>query len=103
MAVPTSTRRSRPRFGLEAGLVAAVRGLAFAGLMLAGLGLLAVILAVVGLTALGAGVLIVGHGGPRDQRALLSLLMLGDRESTRLNSSHTCISYALLFLQKKNT
>jgi len=77
MAVPTSTRRSRPRFGLEAGLVAAVRGLAFAGLMLAGLGLLAVILAVVGLTALGAGILIVGNGGPRDQRALLSLLMLG--------------------------
>ena len=43
MAVPISARRGRPRFGLEAGLVAAARGLAFTGLMLAGLGLLVVI------------------------------------------------------------
>jgi len=77
MAVPISTRRSWPRFGLEAGLVAAARGLAFAGLMLAGLVLLLMILAAVGFTALGAGVLIVGNGGPRDQRVLLGLLLLG--------------------------
>ncbi len=77
MAVPISTRRGRPRFGLEAGLVAVARGLAFVGLMLAGLGLLAVILAAVGLTAVGAGVLIAGNGGPRDQRALLGLLLFG--------------------------
>src|SRR5712671_7924923 len=73
MAVPISTRRGRPRAGLEA----VARGLAFVGLMLAGLGLLAVILAAVGLTAVGAGVLIAGNGGPRDQRALLGLLLFG--------------------------
>ena len=70
MAVPISARCGRPRFGLKAGLVAAARGLAFTGLMLAGLGPLVVILATVGLVALGAGVLIVGNGGPRDQRLL---------------------------------
>ena len=77
MAVPISTRRSRPRFGLEAGLVAAARGLAFAGLMLAGLVLLAVIVTAVGLMAFGAGLLIVGNGGPRDQRVPLFLLVFG--------------------------
>jgi signal transduction histidine kinase len=77
MAVPISARRGRPRFGLEAGLVAAARGLAFAGLMLAGLVLLAVIVAAVGLIAFGAGLLIVGNGGPRDQRVLLFLLVFG--------------------------
>ena len=73
MAVLTSPRRTRPRFGLGAGLVAATRGIAFAGLMLAGLGLLVVIAAAAFFTALGAGVLIVGNGGPRDQRVLLAL------------------------------
>src|SRR6266571_1000384 len=77
MTVPIAARRGRPRFGLGAGLVAAARGLAFAGLMLAGLGPLVMILAAVGLTALGAGVLIVGNGGPRDQRVLVALLLLG--------------------------
>jgi len=43
MAVLTSPRRTRPRFGPQAGLVAAARGIAFTGLMLAGLGLLIVI------------------------------------------------------------
>src|SRR5437879_9488080 len=28
---------------------------------------------------------------------------LGDRKSTRLNSSHRCISYAVFCLKKKNT
>ena len=77
MAVLTSPRRTRPRFGLGAGLVAATRGIAFAGLMLAGLGLLVVIAAAAFFTALGAGVLIVGNGGPRDQRVLLALVVLG--------------------------
>jgi signal transduction histidine kinase len=76
MAVPISTRRSRPRFGLEAGLVAAARGLAFAGLLLAGLVLLAVIVTAIGFTALGAGILIVGNGGPGDHRVLLGLLLI---------------------------
>jgi signal transduction histidine kinase len=77
MAVITSPRRTRPRFGPQAGLVAATRGVAFTGLMLAGLGLLIVIVGALFLTALGAGVLIVGNGGPRDQRVLLALVVLG--------------------------
>ena len=77
MAVITSPRRTRPRFGLQAGLVAATRGVAFAGLMLAGLGLLIVIASGLFFTALGAGGLIVGNGGPRDQRVLLALLAVG--------------------------
>ena len=40
MAVLTSPRRTRPRFGPQAGLVAATRGVAFAALMAAGIGLL---------------------------------------------------------------
>jgi signal transduction histidine kinase len=77
MAVLTSPRRTRPRFGPQAGLVAATRGVAFAGLMLAGLGLLIVIAGGLFFTALGAGVLIAGGGGPRDQRVLLALLTVG--------------------------
>ena len=77
MAVITSPRRTRPRFGAQAGLVAATRGVAFAGLMLAGLGLLIVIVSGLFFTALGAGVLIAGNGGPRDQRVLLALLAVG--------------------------
>jgi hypothetical protein len=77
MAVLTSPRRTRPRFGPQAGLVAATRGVAFTGLTLAGLGMLIVIAGAVFLTALGAGVLIVGNGGPRDQRVLLALVVLG--------------------------
>jgi signal transduction histidine kinase len=77
MAVITSPRRTRPRFGPQAGLVAATRGVAFTGLMLAGAGLLIVMVGAVFLTALGAGVLIVGNGGPRDQRVLLALVVLG--------------------------
>src|SRR3712207_8325154 len=33
----------------------------------------------------------------------LSLIELGDRKSTRLNSSHANISYAVFCLEKKNT
>ena len=77
MAVLTSPPRTRPRFGPQAGLVAATRGVAFAGLMLAGLGLLIVIAASVFLTALGAGVLIAGNSGPQDQHKLLALVVLG--------------------------
>jgi len=76
MVTAISPPRSRPGLGLGAGLVAAARGLAFCGLMLAGLGLLLVLLAALGLTALGAGLLIIGNGGPRDQRALLVVLVL---------------------------
>ncbi len=96
MAVPISARRGGPRFGLEAGLVAAARGLAFTGLMLAGLGLLVVILAAVGLVALGAGVIIVGNGGPRDQRVLLGLLVLG----AGLGLGRFCVPAALLGIRR---
>jgi DNA-binding NarL/FixJ family response regulator len=74
-AIPV--QRGKPRLGLVAGLVAAARGLAFAGLMLAELGLLAVLLAAVGLTALGCGILVVGNGASGTQQALLGLLLTG--------------------------
>jgi hypothetical protein len=77
MAVLTSPPRTRPRFGPQAGLVAATRGVAFAVLMAAGIGLLMMIVAAVLLIALGAGILIVGNGGPRDQRVLLAFLATG--------------------------
>ena len=96
MAVLTSPRRTRSRFGLQAGLVAATHGVAFAGLMLAGLGLLLVILAPVIFTALGAGILIVGNGGPRDQRALLALLAVG----TGLGLARFALPAALLGIRR---
>ena len=60
MAVPISPRRTRPRFGLGAGLTAAARGLAFTGLMLAGLVLMVVILGAAGLIVVGLLALIDG-------------------------------------------
>jgi signal transduction histidine kinase len=96
MAVLTSPRRTRSRFGLQARLVAATHGVAFAGLMLAGLGLLLVILAPVLFTALGAGILIVGNGGPRDQRALLGLLAVG----TGLGLARFALPAALLGIRR---
>src|SRR2546427_6107393 len=60
MAVPISPRRTRPQFGLGAGLTAAARGLAFTGLMLAGLVLMAVILGAAGLIVVGLLALIDG-------------------------------------------
>src|SRR5689334_24878467 len=77
MAVLTSPRRARPRFGPQAGLVAATRGVAFAALMAAGIGLLILIVAAVFLIALGAGILIVGSGGPHEERVLLGFLAIG--------------------------
>ena len=77
MAVLTSPRRTRPRFGPQAGLVAATRGVAFAALMAAGIGLLIMIVAAVFLIALGAGILIVGNGGPHEERVLLAFLAIG--------------------------
>src|SRR5436189_4455427 len=43
-----------------------------------------------------AGLLVEQHG-----RVGHSFLLLGDRKSTRLNSSHRCISYAVFCLKKK--
>src|SRR2546429_8072377 len=60
MAVPIAPRRTRPQFGLGAGLTAAARGLAFTGLMLAGLVLMAVILGAAGLIVVGLLALIDG-------------------------------------------
>jgi signal transduction histidine kinase len=77
MAVLSSPQRTRPRFGPQAGLVAATRGVAFAGLMLAGLGLLIVILAALFFTALGIAFLIAGKRGPQDSHTLLALVVLG--------------------------
>jgi signal transduction histidine kinase len=77
MAVLTSPHRTRPRFGPQAGLVAATRGVAFAALMAAGIGLLIMIVAAVLLIALGAGILIVGNGGPHEERVLLGFLAIG--------------------------
>src|SRR6267143_1839015 len=42
-----------------------------------------------------------GDGVPRDADALV-VLGGGDRKSTRLNSSHSSISYAVFCLKKKN-
>ena len=77
MAVLTSPPRTRPRFGPQAGLVAAIRGVAFTGLMLAGLGLLIVIVGANFLTALGVAALIVANRGPQDSHMLLALVVLG--------------------------
>jgi signal transduction histidine kinase len=56
------------KWGAGGGIIAGCRGLALAGLMLAGLFLLLVPLMAVFLTAVGAGVVIVGNGAPRDHR-----------------------------------
>jgi signal transduction histidine kinase len=76
MAVLMSPGRGRLRFGLGPGLVAAGRGLAFAGVALAGLVQLLVVLAAPVFIALGAGMLIVGNGGNSKQRMLLTLVLL---------------------------
>src|SRR5258708_8780970 len=44
----------------------------------------------------------VDHFGPLPAE-VENLLKVGDRKSTRLNSSHQIISYALFCLKKKNT
>src|SRR6185437_14637636 len=58
MAVLTSPRRTRPRFGPQAGLVATTRGVAFAALM-------------------AAGILLAGSSGPHQERVLLGFLAIG--------------------------
>src|SRR5438132_6396511 len=40
---------------------------------------------------------------PAGRTAILSFDAIGDRKSTRLNSSHTVISYAVFCLKKKKT
>ena len=92
MAVLTSPPRTRPRFGPQAGLVAATRGVAFAGLMLAGFGLLIVIVGGVFLIAMGAAVLIMGNGRPQDGHVLLALVGLG----AGLGLIRFAVPYALL-------
>src|SRR5206468_8641521 len=42
------------------------------------------------------------HGKPPTPRSLFSLTSARDRKSTRLNSSHDQISYAVFCLKKKN-
>jgi signal transduction histidine kinase len=92
MAVLTSPRRARPRFGPQAGLVAATRGVAFTGLMLAGLGLLIVMVGAVFFTALGAAALIAGNRGPQDSHMLLALVVLG----AGLGLARFAVPYTLL-------
>ena len=92
MAVLTSPPRTRPRFGPQAGLVAATRGVAFTGLVLAGLGLLIVIVGAVFFTALGVAALIVGNRGPQDSHMLLALVVLG----TGLGLARFAVPYTLL-------
>ena len=96
MAVITSPRRTRPRFGPQAGLVAATHGVAFTGLMLAGLGLLIVIVGAVFFTALGVAALIVGNRGPQDSHMLLALVVLG----TGLGLARFAVPYALLGVRR---
>ena len=68
--------RSPVRWSASGGIIAGCRGLALAGLMLAGLFLLLVPLMAVFLTAVGAGVVIVGNGAPRDHRIGLGAALL---------------------------
>jgi signal transduction histidine kinase len=68
--------QSGMKWGVGGGAIAICRGVALAGLMLAGLSLLLVPVIAVFLTTLGAGVLIVGNGAPRDHRIVLSLAVL---------------------------
>ena len=65
-----------PRLGPAEGLTAAVRGLAFCGLMLAGLGLLMAVLAALGLVALSVALLVQDQGHPHAERALALLVLV---------------------------
>src|SRR5436190_12170759 len=66
-------------------------------------------LAIVNLTKPGSGVLLAGGGDittlvktqPQGFRDLIVHIFPADRKSTRLNSSHTVISYAVFCLKKK--
>src|SRR5436189_4257123 len=46
---------------------------------------------------------LVGTGAESVKRAVTAAIQNEDRKSTRLNSSHRCISYAVFCLKKKNT
>ncbi len=75
--IPESQRQRGPlRWSAGGGIIAVFRGLALSGPMLAGLLLLLVPLMAVFLTAVGAGVLIVGNGASRDHRLLTGLALL---------------------------
>jgi signal transduction histidine kinase len=76
MATAFPVRRARPRLGLAAGLTAAVRGLAFSGLMLAGLGLMLAVLAALGLAALSVALVVQDQGRPHAERALVVLVLV---------------------------
>ena len=76
MATAFPVRRARPRLGLAAGLTAAVRGLAFSGLMLAGLGLVLAVLAALGLVALSVALVVQDQGRPHAERALVILVLV---------------------------
>ena len=76
MATAIPARRARPRLGLAAGLTAAVRGLAFSGLMLAGLGLVLAVLAALGLVALSVALVIQDQGQPHAERQLVILVLV---------------------------
>ncbi len=76
MATAIPGRRAKPGLGLAAGLTAAVRGLAFSGLMLAGLGLLLAVLAALGLAALSVVLLVQDQGHPHAERALVLLVVV---------------------------
>jgi signal transduction histidine kinase len=62
--------------GVGGGIIAVFHGFALAGLMLAGLFLVLIPLTAVFLAAIGAGVVIVGNGAPRDHRIVLGLALL---------------------------
>ncbi len=64
------------KWGIGESINAGCHGLALAGLMLAGLSLLLVPVIAVFLIAVGAGVVIVGNGAPRDHRIVLGVALL---------------------------
>src|ERR1017187_10911399 len=45
----------------------------------------------------------LGRGPPRGRRPGVPRKLRGDRKSTRLNSSHRCVSYAVFCLKKNNS
>ena len=76
MIPETQGRRGTLRWSAGGGIIGVFRGLALSGLTLAGLVLLLVPLLAVILTAVGAGVLVVGNGAVPDHRFLTGLALL---------------------------
>src|SRR3712207_8160692 len=58
-------------------------------------------LVVEGAGAVGVAALLGGHIAPAPRGTTVAVLSGGDRKSTRLNSSHANISYAVFCLKKK--